>query len=116
MRQNLIIALLSVCATLLAVLVLQPRQEVPVAFGQVAAGNVLMTGSNTQNEAFCFIYDVAAKKLFSYKNRSTGGLELMGVRYCVHDFNPKIEEYPRSNGRTAVRKMKELVEKLKRTP
>ena len=71
-----------------------------------------MAASNTQNEAFCFLYDLKGKKLVSYMNRTNGGIELKGIRDCSFDFNPKINEYPRSTKPTAVPKMKDLASKI----
>ena len=81
-----------------------------VAAGQTQSGTVLIAASNTQNEAFCFLYDPSTKQLASYKQRGKEGLELMGIRTCAGDFNAKIREYPRSESRTAVKNMKKLAE------
>ena len=117
MRQNLIVALLSVCCTLLAVNVYVALRapQLPVAFGQASGSDdVLIAGANTQNEGFCFLYNKSNTRLISYKNRSSGGLELMGIRNCSSDWNPKINEYPNSNKKTAVRNMKDLARKSKK--
>jgi len=116
MRQNFIIALLSVCCTLLAVNVYVTLRgpQLPVAFGQGSGSDeVLIAGANIQNEAFCFLYNKSRTRLISYKNRGSGGLELMGIRNCSSDWNPKINEYPRSNKKTAVKNMKDLAKKSK---
>lgn len=116
MRHSVTTALLAVCALLLAanllLMVLDPG-PVPVAFSQAAGGKVIMTASNTQNEAFCFLYDTEAKKLVSYMTRG-GGLQLRAIRNCSFDFNRMIDEYPDSNEPTSVKKMKDLIEKLGR--
>ena len=65
-----------------------------MALSQEAGSDVIIAASNTQNEAFCFLYDKTQKKLVSYQNRARGGLELMGIRHCAADFTPKIREYP----------------------
>ena len=57
-------------------------------------------------------YDTTTKQLSSYKQRSVGGLELMGVRKCSFDFNDRIQEYPRSTSKTAVRNTKKLIKDL----
>ena len=86
--------------------------HLPVAKGEAKEGTVLIAASNTQNEAFCFLYDPSTKQLASYMQRTRGGLELKGIRTCDADFNPKFLEYPTSNFKTAVRNMKDLAEKL----
>jgi len=116
MRQNLIIALLAVCCTLLAVnvYVTLQRPQLPVAFGQANGSDVLIAASNGQNDAFVFLYNRSMEKLISYKNKGGGssGLELMGIRHCGNDWNPKIKELPHSNRPTAVRKMRQLADEI----
>ena len=84
-----------------------------VAAGQSQNGTVLIAASNTQNEAFCFLFDPSTRQLASYKQWGKGGLELMGIRTCDGDFNPKIREYPGSESQTAVKNMKKLAERKK---
>ena len=107
MRQNLIIALLSVCCTLLAVNVYVALRlpPLPVAFGQASGGDdMLIAGANTQNEAFCFVYNKRSNKLVSYMNRTSTGLELMGIRDLGSDFHPKIKEFPVSKKKSILSK------------
>lgn len=90
MRQNLIVALLAVCATLLAVNVIQNMNQPPVVFGQAAgnhAGNYVMaTGVTTSgSEAVMYIFDVTQKKVAAYSTKNRG-IEFKGVRTVQHDF------------------------------
>jgi hypothetical protein len=118
MRQNLVIALLSVCCALLSVNVYIALRtpQLPVAFGQAGGGDdVLIAGANTQNEAFCFVYNKRSNKLVSYMNRTSSGLELMGIRDLGSDFHPKIREYPPSKKKTAVSNMSKFIRKLEKS-
>ena len=118
MRQNLIVALLSVCCTLLAVnlYVTLRAPQLPVAIGQASdgGGDVVIAGANTQNDAFCFVYNRARNKLVSYKNTPNSGLELMGIRNLKSDFHEKINELPNSNRKTAVKNMAKIIRNLEK--
>jgi len=82
------------------------------AEGQTAEAEVILTAANTQNEAFCFIFNTKTTQLATYMQRQTGGIELKGIRNCGSDFTKEIEEYPKSQSPTAVRNMKKLAEQL----
>ena|SRR2546422_723244 len=71
------------------------------AEGQAAGGEVILTGANTQNDAFCFIYNTKTSQLASYMQRASGGIELKAIRTCSSDFID-IAEYPKGQGPTAV--------------
>lgn len=116
---------LTICTLLLVFVVgfslgrgLMGPSSLPVAAGQAQRGEILMAASNTQNDAFCFVYNTTTHQLASYMQRSVGGLQLRGIRTCQADFNPKFLEYPkpRPGSVTAVAKMKELAEKLNKKP
>lgn len=97
MRQNFIIVLLTVCATLLAVnlYVSLQRPDLPVAFGQavgVPSGTVaIATSQGTGPEPWCFVYDVSSQRLAVYSCKNQG-LELKGVRQVTWDI--QIPELP----------------------
>src|SRR5512145_1784995 len=97
MRQNFIIVLLTVCATLLAVnlYVSLQRPELPVAFGQavgVPSGSVaIATSQGTGPEPWCFLYDVTSQRLAVYSCKNAG-LELKGVRQLTWDL--QLQELP----------------------
>lgn len=115
MRKNILAACVVLCG-LAGVLDLGyhlGRQGLlPTVEGQSAGGDVLITSSNTQSEAFCFIFNTKTNQLASYMQRSAGGLELKGIRTCTSDFPVEINEYPKSNVPTAVKNMKKLAEQL----
>jgi hypothetical protein len=97
MRQNIIIVLLTVCATLLAgnLYVSLQRPDLPLAFGQavgVPSGQVaIATSQGTGPEPWCFVYDVTSQRLAVYSCKNQG-LELKGVRQCTWDL--QLQELP----------------------
>ncbi len=86
----------------------------PSAVGQAAEADVILVAANTQNEAVCFVYNKKTNHLNSYLQRSTGGLDLKGIRKLDSDFTQQIDEYPKSQGETAVSNMKELAEQIEK--
>ena len=110
MRQNILFALLGACCALLvANLAMESRpSSLPPAFAQTGGG-VVMSASNTQNEAFVFLFDSGAKKLAAYAVKGNKGLEYRGVRSTEFDF--RASEFPSSNARTAVKNMRKALEK-----
>jgi len=97
MRQNFLIVLLTVCATLLAVnlAVSLRRPELPLAFGQAVGvpsqSVAIATSQGTGPEPWCFLYDVASQRLAVYSCKNAG-LELKGVRQITWDL--QIPELP----------------------
>ncbi len=88
MRQNVIIALLSVIATLLAVSVFTPSNS---AVGQNAGGSATVgtevavaTGSLTGGNSAFYIYDPGKKKVLAYV-LGNKGLEVRAVRDVQFD-------------------------------
>ena len=80
MRQNAIVALLVLCAFLLAAnltLQLTTTTRLPLAFSQAPAGNVLIAAANTQNEAFCFLYNAETKQLASIAESPTRAISML---------------------------------------
>lgn len=102
----LAVLLLGVDVGLHVGLAIQPR----ATQAQAIPGGVVAAAANTQNEAFCFLYNPQTNQLAAYRQRSKGGMELTGIRLCASDFNPAIVEYPKSDSTTAVRQMKNIVE------
>lgn len=91
MRQNVIVALLAVCATLLAVNTSRPRNDLPFALGQaagVASGNyVIASGVNASgSNNVVYVFDTAQKRLAVYKVQARG-IEFLGVRSVVSDMS-----------------------------
>ncbi len=82
------------------------------ALAQAGPPGLIIAAAGIQNDAFCFLYNPATKQLVSYQQRANTGLELKAIRTCDADFNPKILEYPRTDSRTAVRKMNSVAEEL----
>ena len=83
----------------------------PSAEGQAAvaaSADVIVTTANTQNETFCFVYSKTTKQIASYMQRSTGGIELKGIRTTTYDFNPNIQEFPDSSGSSSVKSIKKI--------
>jgi hypothetical protein len=115
MRQNITVALLAICVTLLAVNVVQQmtRPVFPAAFGQ-AVGNtqgnyVLATGmSTTGNNNMLFILEVPTRKLAAYSVK-TRGIEYMGTREITWDLKP--EELIPKSGKLSVKAVKDAVQK-----
>ena len=118
MRQNIIVALLAACLTLLVVQLLINLRQPTAAFGQAAgataaASGVVLATANTQNEVFLFLYDVKGQKLASYSIRGNTGIDLKGVRYLKYDFFPDLHEYPGGSRKaTAVDNMRQTIDKL----
>ena len=113
MRQNILFALLGACcALLLANLATESRQTSawPPAIAQSDGGSVVMAASNTQNEAFVFVYNTTQNKLAAYSVKGKG-ITYKGVRSTMYDFKPT--EYPRSSSPTAVKNMAKALSKLK---
>lgn len=88
------------------------RGGVAISAEGAPGGEVILAGSNTQNDAFCFVYNPKTNQLLSYAQRQTGGIELKGIRDCSNDFNPLIHELPRSQAQWAVSKMKKVADQL----
>lgn len=114
MRQNLMVCLLAVCATLLGVnLVVSLRSPLPPVLGQAAGTGqgefVLATGMNQSgNQAVLYVFNVTSKKLACYTTR-TQGIEFQGVREVTYDLMPQ-ELNPRGRKLT-VEQVKEAVKK-----
>ncbi len=93
MRQHVIIALLAVCATLLAVdFVTTLNRSAPnVAFGQTSGSSaggsyVMVSGVTTSgSEAVLYLLDTASNKVACYTTKGQG-IEFKGVRSLAHDF------------------------------
>lgn len=114
MRQNVTIALLAVCATLLAVNLTNSiqGQVLRKALGQTAGvqgGNYVIATGITQsgNEAMLYVFDIENKRLAAYFNRGRG-IELRGVRNIKWDLN--LDWFPGPNSLTPAQ-VKELWEK-----
>ncbi|MBA21304.1 MAG: hypothetical protein CMJ97_08015 [Planctomycetes bacterium] len=113
MRQNITVAMLAICATLLAVNVVQQmnRPAFMPAFGQ-AVGNtqgnyVLATGmSQSGNANMLFVLEVATRKLEAYTVKSRG-VEFMGVREITWDMKP--EELTPKSGKLSVKAVKDAI-------
>ena len=73
-----------------------------------AQGPIRISSTATQNEAFCFLFNESTMQLASYTRKHDGTLALEYVRECTWDFNPKIEELPKTSGRFSVANMKKL--------
>ena len=118
MRRNLLQGVLFLCGTVGVLDIgyhLGHGALLPSAEGQAAvaaSADVIVTAANTQNEAFCFVFNKTTNQIVSYMQRSTGGLELKGIRNTSSDFNAQIQEYPDSQSDTAVKNMKKIAEKL----
>lgn len=115
MRHRIVVAALVVCGVIGVLDIgyhLGRGAMLSVAVGQTADVEVILTGANTQNEAVCFVYSKKSHQLNMYVQRSSGGLELKGIRKLSSDFTEEIDEYPRSQSETAVSKMKQLAEKI----
>ncbi len=115
MRQNVIVALLSICCTLLAVnLVVALRgPQLPFAFGQAvgtpSSSVVLATGMNQSgNEAVLYLYDISSQALACYTTKGQG-IELKGTRKITWDLKP--QEYRATAKSPTVAEMKKSTEK-----
>lgn len=118
MRKNWSLALVAGCGLIAAVDLaynLGRQSILPTAEGQTSGDDVILAASNTQNEAYCFVYNKKSGQMNVYMQRSNGGIELKGMRNTGSDFHPDIDEYPKSNSLTAVKKMKALIESLKKS-
>ncbi|MBI4606775.1 MAG: hypothetical protein HY721_32830 [Planctomycetes bacterium] len=116
MRRNLVTGIILLCGLAGALDLgyhLGRQGGLPTAEGQAAEFDVLIAAANTQSEAFCFVFNRKSNQLVSYMQRSSGGLELKGIRTCRDDF-PAINEYPKSQSQTAVRNMKKIAEQLEK--
>ncbi len=116
MRQNLIVALLAVCCTLLGVnLAVSLRgPQFPVAFGQAVgtpSGQVVLATGQTQtgNEAVLYLYDIATQALACYTAKNQG-IELKGVRKITYDL--KAPDFTAKGKSPTVQDMKKAVEKI----
>ena len=111
MRRPIAIAAVILVALLVGIDVgchIGPSLEPRSALAQANPGGLIIAAAGIQNDAFCFLYNPATKQVVSYRQRPSGGLQLQGIRTCEADFNPKIIEYPKTDSRTAVRKMKQF--------
>lgn len=94
MRDKLIVALLSVCCTLLAVNLLALSQTAaPAAHGQSAGtstdgGDVVIVTVGNQQDVLAYVYHKVKKTLVAYNARSNG-IRVNGVRFIGNDFNLK---------------------------
>ena len=115
MRQNITVALLAICVTLLAVNVVQQmtRPVFPAAFGQ-AVGNtqgnyVLATGmSTTGNNNMLYILEVPTRRLAAYSVK-TRGIAYMGTRDITWDLKP--EEMTPKVSQLSVKAVKDYMRK-----
>jgi len=115
MRQNITVALLVICVTLLAVNVVQQmvRPGLPQAFGQAvgnAQGNyILATGMTTQgNNNMLYVLEVPTRRLAAY-SVAKRGIEYMGTRDITWDM--KIEHLAPLGKRLAPADMKKAIQK-----
>lgn len=91
MRSNLIVALLTVVATLLGVQVaqsLRPGESgSPIAFGQgvgATSGFTISTVVGQGGETWCYVFEEASRTLACYSSKGLG-LEIKGVRNLTAD-------------------------------
>ena len=118
MRQNVTIALLSVCSTLLAVnlyVAFYRAPQFPVAFGQAVGtptGQVAIATGQTSSggKAVVYIYDIPTKKLACYSVEGAG-IELKGVRELTWDL--QAEDFTPPGGKTSVKAVRDAINKLK---
>ncbi len=92
-KQNLIVVLLAVCATLLAVNLVHNWTQPKIVVGQAAAGGVgggnfvMATGvGQGGNETLLYVLNTATQKLAAYSASKTRGVEFRGVRTLKYDF------------------------------
>jgi len=119
MRHNIVIVLLSVCATLLSVQVvstLNNDMATPV-FGQTVgtdgggAGYVMATGMSTSgSNNMLYILEPKSGRVAAYTVQSRG-IEYKGTRQVTHDLIPE-ELTPK--GRMTVSDVRKALKKLKR--
>ena len=117
MRRNIVTVLMALCgfAAVLDLGYHLGRQGIlQVAEGQVGPEDVVLAASNTQNEAFLFVYNKGTKQVAAYMQRQNTGLELKGIRLITSDFSAEIDEYPKSQSATAVRNMKKLLGQIRK--
>lgn len=115
MRQNITVALLAICVTLLAANVVQDlvRPGFRPAFGQ-AVGNIqgnyiLATGMTTQgNNNMLYVLEVPTRRLAAY-SVARRGIEYMGTRDLTWDM--KVEHFVPLGKRLAPADMKKAVQK-----
>jgi hypothetical protein len=113
MRQNLIIALLSIACTLLAVnlYVTLSEPRMPLAFGQAVGtptGSVALATGVTQggSETMLYLYDLSNQRLAAYSTKNQG-IELKGVRHITHDL--KAVEFVARGKSPSVQEMKKAI-------
>ena len=115
MRQNITVALLAICVTLLGVNVVQKmdRPGLPQAFGQAvgnAQGNyILATGMTTQgNNNMLYVLEVPTRRLAAY-SVAKRGIEYMGTRDITWDM--KIEHLAPLGKKLTPSDMKKAIQK-----
>ncbi|MBI4584782.1 MAG: hypothetical protein HY717_12270 [Planctomycetes bacterium] len=122
MRQNILIALLSVVATLLLVLVLQNfLGPTPVVLGQIGGGGTAAVGTigvgtgpiqGADANGF-WIYEPARQKLLVYLLGPNNKLEFRAGRDIQYDM--QVEEYAMTGGKShTVEQIKDAVNKLQK--
>lgn len=88
MREKLLIALLSVCCTLLVVnLVTLWTDTDRLVHGQVGGGNYILHTTADQNTPYAFVLNTAAGHLTSYSAQRGQGIQVLGARLIQHDSN-----------------------------
>jgi hypothetical protein len=96
MRQNFVVCLLAVCATLLAVnLAVNLRSQPPLAFGQSVAekaGFILAAAQAQGGGTVLYVFETESKKLALYQSKGTG-FEFVGSRTLTYDLDPSILEF-----------------------
>ncbi len=115
MRQNITVALLAICVTLLGVNVVQQMVSpgLPQAFGQAvgnAQGNyILATGMTTQgNNNMLYVLEVPTRRLAAY-SVAKRGIEYMGTRDITWDM--KIEHLAPLGKKLTPSDMKKAIQK-----
>ena len=112
MRRNVVTTAIILAVLLLGIdvgLQIGPSAHPRPALAQANSTGTIIAAAGIQNDAFCFRFSPATKQLVSYQQRANGDFELIGIRTCEDDFDPRIREYPKTDSPTAVRKMKLLV-------
>jgi hypothetical protein len=116
MRHNVIIALLSACATLLAVnLVVSLRSTPQLAFGQAVGepqgGFVVATGqTQSGGNAVCYLFDIGKSKLAAYTVKGQG-IDFLGMRTLTYDLSMDAEEIRPGGGSISPDDVRKLVGK-----
>ena len=108
MRDKLLVALLSVCCTLLVVNVLVLMNQKSVAHGQAGgagtdSGAYIIATAGTQNDPICFVFHKASQHLVAYSARN-GGIKVLGVRKT--SFDTKLNEVNKHFSFTQAKKAK----------